>query len=131
MAISSRDAKRQRRAGTGSGNPGRYVPRQMPDSPGLVGGANAALTASTTDLAARARALGIAAEGRPGGEIALDVALAEALHSVGSPDPAAAAAVSAAAETSTVERAVAAAAAGAAAEVAIVAALASRRLAPS
>ena len=123
MAISSRDAKRQRRAGTGSGNPGRYVPRQMPDSPGLVSGANAALTASSSDLAARASSLGVATEGRSGGEVALDVALAEALRSVGSPDPAA---TDAAAETSTVERAVAAAAAGAPAEVAIVAALASR-----
>ena len=122
MAISSRDAKRQRRAGTGSGNPGRYVPRQMPDSPGLVSGANAALTASSSDLAARASSLGVATEGRSGGEVALDVALAEALRSVGSPDPAA---TDAAAETSTVERAVAAAA-GAPAEVAIVAALASR-----
>ena len=125
MAISSRDAKRQRRAGTGSGNPGRYVPRQMPDSPGLASGANAALTASSADLAARARSLGIATEGRSGGEVALDVALAEALHSVGSPDPAPTAGA-AAAETSTVERAVDATAAGAAAEVAIVAALASR-----
>ena len=126
MAISSRDAQRQRRAGTGSGNPGRYVPRQMPDSPGLVSGTNAALTASSADLAARARSLGIATEGRPGGEVALDVALAEALRSVGSPDPAATAPDAAAPETSTVERAVAATAAGAAAEVAIVAALASR-----
>ena len=126
MAISSRDAQRQRRAGTGSGNPGRYVPRQMPDSPGLVSGANAALTASSADLAARARSLGIATEGRAGGEVALAVALAEAMHSVGSPDPAAAAAVATADETSTFDRAVDAAAAGAAAEVAIVAALASR-----
>ena len=93
MAISSRDAQRQRRAGTGSGNPGRYVPRQMPDSPGLVSGANAALTASSADLAARALSLGIATEGRSGGEVALDVALAEALHSVGSSAPAATAAV--------------------------------------
>ena len=117
MAISSQDARRQRRAGTTDTNPGRYVKRELPEAPGMDNTSNAAL-APLEGILRRAESLGIATTGRDSGSVAHDVAVTEALAAVGdSPEPAPG-------DGSAVERATAAAASGVRPEAAILSALA-------
>ena len=117
----------QPREGSGSPHPGRFARRRRPASaaaPPLLGADHSAACVSRADVLRRAVAAGVATKGRPLGEIARDVAVAEACTLVGVPASADAAAGG---EGTATQRAAAAVAEGVRPDAAILAALRRRK----